>query len=82
MPSETTDIVERLKTRFDPRIVQPDELSREAAEEIERLRARVEFMIAGIRRRNESAAPIVAVAALAMAIVFMGATVVVKVFGL
>ncbi len=30
------NILERLKTRFDPRIVQPDELAREAHDEIER----------------------------------------------
>jgi hypothetical protein len=33
------DILAKLKTRFDPRIVQPDELARSAHDEIERLRA-------------------------------------------
>ena len=40
----TSEIVERLKTRFDPRIVQPDELSRAAAarlSELERENARL-----------------------------------------
>ena len=37
-----SDIVEQLGTRFDPCIVQPDELSREAAAEITRVRAEVE----------------------------------------
>lgn len=32
------DIVVHLQTRFDPQIVQPDEMSREAAKEIIRLR--------------------------------------------
>ncbi|MFZ4534314.1 MAG: hypothetical protein ACOYOJ_21220 [Alsobacter sp.] len=36
------NILERLKTRFDPRIVQPDEMAREAHGEIERLRAALE----------------------------------------
>lgn len=35
------DIVDKLATRFDPRIVQPDELSREAANEITELRRRL-----------------------------------------
>jgi hypothetical protein len=42
--STTSEIVERLKTRFDPRIVQPDELSRAAAlrlDELERENARL-----------------------------------------
>jgi len=33
----TSELVERLKARFDPRIVQPDELSRAAAARLEEL---------------------------------------------
>lgn len=33
-----TDILKRLETRFDPRIVQPDEMARDAHAEIVRLR--------------------------------------------
>ena len=39
------NILERLKTRFDPRIVQPDELAREAHDEIDRLRAALSGLV-------------------------------------
>lgn len=35
------DLLARLKTRFDPAIVQPDEMAREAHDEIERLRTAI-----------------------------------------
>lgn len=51
--STTSEIVERLKTRFDPRIVQPDELSRAAAlrlDELERDNARLTSEVEKITR--------------------------------
>lgn len=42
------NILERLKTRFDPRIVQPDELAREAHDEIDRLRAALQRLLVAV----------------------------------
>jgi len=37
-------ILERLKSRYDPRIVFPDKLAQEAAEEIEKLKERIKIL--------------------------------------
>ena len=53
---QSADVLDALRTRFDPRVIQPDEVSRRAAAEIERLRARLSQANGDADRANKRAA--------------------------